>query len=116
MVHVLVEHRCRHGFRYAYILSTSTGKYTDRGVKHLFRVCVEELPDCATWSICVTRTEAVMTYVCLLSLCVSFYVLTICRVLIFSYQLVYTPYTVLCTGSGVLRGPHAGRIVGGLAR
>ena len=55
----------------------------------------------------MTRTEAVMTYVCLLSLSASFYVLTICRVLIFSYQLCI-PYTVLCSGSGVLQGAARG--------
>ena len=58
-----------------------------------------------------------MTYVCLLSLCVSFYVLTICRVLIFSYQLVYIPHTQCSAQVAVCSGvPHAGRIVGGLAR
>ena len=59
-----------------------------------------------------------MTYVhvCLLPLCLSFYVLIICRVLFFSYQLVYT-HTQCSAQVAVCSGvPHAGRIVGGLAR
>ena len=88
---------------------TSTEKYIDRGVITICSVCRGTSGLCHleyVWR----ATEAVMTYVhvFLLPLCLSFYVLIICRVLIFSFQLAYTH--TQCSAQ------EAGRIVGGLAR